>query len=61
MKKKKKKKLTHEYILEEIKIANAILEVIDKEYGYNPEIKKKVKRDYFIAEIAPLIEVYKTK
>ena len=36
MKKKKKKKLTHEYILEEIKIANAILEVIDKEYGYNP-------------------------
>lgn len=61
MKKKKKKKLTHEYILEEIKIANAILEVIDKEYGYNPEIKKKVKRDYFIAEIKPLIEVYKTK
>ena len=59
--KKKKKKLTHEYILEEIKIANAILEVIDKEYGYNPEIKKKVKRDYFIAEIKPLIEVYKTK
>jgi len=59
--KKKKKKLTHEYILEEIKIANAILEVIDEEHGYNPEIKKKVKLDYFIAEIKPLIEVYKTK
>ena len=29
--------------------------------GYNPEIRKKVKRDYFIAEIAPLIEVFKTK
>ena len=34
--KKKKKKITQEYILEEIKIANALLEVIDKDMGYNP-------------------------
>tara|TARA_R110000796_G_scaffold122070_1_gene236368 strand:- start:671 stop:853 length:183 start_codon:yes stop_codon:yes gene_type:complete len=59
--KKKKKKITQEYILEEINIANAILEVIDKEHGYNPEVRKMVKRNYFIAEIAPLIEVFKTK
>ena len=59
--KKKKKKITMEYILEEIKIANAILEVIDKEYGYNPEVKKQVKKKYFESEIAPLIHVYKTK
>lgn len=50
-----------EYILEEIKIANSILEVIDEEYGYNPEIKKQVKKKYFESEIAPLIHVYKTK
>ena len=59
--KKKKKKITKEYILEEIKIDNALLEEIDKDMGYNPEIRKKIKRDYFIAEIAPLIEVFKTK
>ena len=42
--KKKKKKITQEYILEEIKIANALLEVIDKDMGYNPEIRNIFSR-----------------
>lgn len=57
--KKKKKKLTYEYVLEEIKIANAILDEIDKTMGGNPQIKAKAKRDYFLQEIAPLIQVLK--
>jgi hypothetical protein len=59
--KKKKKKLTMKYILEEIEIANIILDEIDKANGGNEEAKKQAKKNYFIAEIAPLIEVYKTK
>lgn len=57
---KKKKKITQEYILEEIRLANIILDEIDKNMGGNPEIKAKAKRDYFTAEIAPLIYVYKS-
>ena len=58
--KKKKKKITKEYILQEIYYAKIILDEIDKSMGCNPQIKAKVKKDYFIAEIAPLIQVYKT-
>jgi len=58
---KKKKKLTMKYILQEIEIANIILDEIDKTNGGNPEVKKEAKKNYFIAEIKPLIEVYKTK
>ena len=57
--KKKKKKLTYDYVLQEIKIANAILDVIDENSGGNPAIKAKAKRDYFLQEIAPLIQVLK--
>lgn len=59
--KKKKKKLTMEYILEEIRIAEIILDEIDKANGGNPEVRKQVKKKYFESEIAPLIHVYKTK
>jgi len=59
--KKKKKKLTHKYILQEIEIANIILEEIDKANGFNPEVRRKTKLAYFQAEIEPLIIVYKTK
>lgn len=59
--KKKKKKLTMKYILQEIEIANVILDEIDKANGGNEEVKKAAKKNYFISEIAPLIEVYKTK
>lgn len=58
---KKKKKLTMKYILQEIEIANIILDEIDKSQGGNPEAKKQAKKNYFIAEIKPLIEVFKTK
>ena len=61
MMKKKKKKITMKYILEEIELLNIMLDEIDKAYGFNPEIKKKVKNDYFQQEIAPLIHVFKTK
>ena len=36
---KKKKKLTMKYILQEIEIANIILDEIDKSQGGNPEAK----------------------
>ena len=39
--KKKKKKLTMKYILEEIEIANIILDEIDKANGGNEEEEKK--------------------
>jgi len=58
--KKKKKQLTMKYILQEIEIANIILDEIDKSQGCNIEAKKQAKKKYFIAEIKPLIEVYKT-
>mgnify|MGYP003660200283 FL=1 len=57
---KKKKQLTMKYILQEIHIANIILDEIDKASGGNPEVKKEAKKNYFLAELAPLIEVYKT-
>ena len=58
---KKKKKLTMKYILQEIEIANIILDEIDKANGGNPEIKKQAKKNYFTSEIAPLIHVFNTK
>ncbi len=59
--KKKKKKITHKYILQEIEYANIILDEIDKANGCNPEVKKQAKLAYYKAEIEPLIIVYKTK
>tara|TARA_R110000823_G_scaffold45983_3_gene118355 strand:+ start:1995 stop:2174 length:180 start_codon:yes stop_codon:yes gene_type:complete len=58
---KKKKKLTMKYILQEIEIANIILDEIDKANGGNPEVKKQAKKNYFTSEIAPLIHVFNTK
>ena len=59
--KKKKKKITHKYILQEIEYANIILDEIDKANGCNPEVKKQAKLAYYKSEIEPLIIVYKTK
>jgi len=59
--KKKKKKITHKYILQEMEIAEIILDEIDKANGGNPEVRKKTKLAYYKAEIEPLIIVYKTK
>jgi len=42
---KKKKKLTMKYILQEIEIANIILDEIDKSQGGNPEAKKQAKKN----------------
>jgi hypothetical protein len=58
---KKKKKLTMKYILQEIEVANIILDEIDKANGGNPEAKKQAKKNYFTSEIAPLIHVFNTK
>ena len=41
--KKKKKKITHKYILQEMEIAEIILDEIDKANGGNPEVRKKLK------------------
>jgi len=59
--KKKKKQLTMKYILQEIEIANIILDEIDKSQGCNIEAKKQAKKNYFTSEIAPLIHVFNTK
>ena len=61
MMKKKKKKITMKYILEEIELLNIMLNEIDKAHGLTQKLKKKVKNDFFLQEIAPLIHVFKTK
>jgi len=49
--KKKKKQLTMKYILQEIEIANIILDEIDKSQGCNIEAKKQAKKNILLQKL----------